>query len=58
MCNSKIISFIFVIFYLVLLYFTFNGNMMSQMLAMKMMAIGMLAEAVINLISNFMHKKH
>ncbi|WP_167390222.1 hypothetical protein [Apilactobacillus micheneri] len=58
MCNSKIISLFFVIFYLVLLYFAFNNDMGAQMIAMKMMAVGMLLEAVISLIVNFMRKRH
>lgn len=58
MCNSKIISLFFVIFYVALLYFAFNNGMGAQMIAMKMMAVGMLLEAVISLIVNFMHKKH
>ncbi|GAA6236651.1 hypothetical protein [Apilactobacillus micheneri] len=58
MCNSKIISLFFVIFYVVLLYFAFNNDMGAQMMAMKMMAVGMLLEAIINLIVNFMHKRH
>ncbi|WP_167387285.1 hypothetical protein [Apilactobacillus quenuiae] len=58
MCNSRIISICFVIFYLILLYFAFSDNMMSQMLAMKMMAVGMLAEAIISLVTSINHKNH
>ncbi|MHA8110221.1 hypothetical protein ACYATP_01700 [Lactobacillaceae bacterium Melli_B4] len=57
MFNSKIVAVLFLIFYAVLLYFSFNvKDMDSQMIAMKMMGLGMFAEALLGTIHVF--KKH
>ncbi|MBW1605210.1 hypothetical protein HZL42_02310 [Lactobacillus sp. Sy-1] len=56
MCNSKLMSVIFLVFYAVLLYFSFNNDMNAQMIAMRMMGIGMFAEAVLGVYTAF--KKH
>ncbi|WP_255552539.1 hypothetical protein [Lactobacillus sp. Sy-1] len=49
-------SVIFLVFYAVLLYFSFNNDMNAQMIAMRMMGIGMFAEAVLGVYTAF--KKH
>ncbi|MHA8137526.1 hypothetical protein ACYATM_00110 [Lactobacillaceae bacterium Scapto_B20] len=58
MTNSKVISILFLVFYAFLLYFAFDVNdMAAQMIAMKMMGIGMFAEAVLGTIHAFKHHK-
>ncbi|UQS86243.1 hypothetical protein MOO44_04780 [Nicoliella spurrieriana] len=56
MCNSKLVSVLFLVFYAVLLYFSFNTDMNAQMIAMRMMGIGMFLEAAVGVYSAF--KKH
>ncbi|WP_165964860.1 hypothetical protein [Periweissella cryptocerci] len=51
--NSKSLALFFVIFYIIMAYFTF---MMKDMIAMYMMATGMLLESIISFIYSLTNK--
>ncbi|MEJ6399760.1 hypothetical protein [Nicoliella lavandulae] len=58
MCDSKVVSILFLVFYAVLLYFSFNNDMQAQMIAMRMMGIGMFSESVWGVYASYRKHHH